>query len=151
MDDNRRREVRINPLFYTPLTSRSIEYVNRITSKLPPGSLRLGQAVTSITTTSSTPKVALRTASGHTEEYDRVILACHSKTALQLLENGGGATPEEKSILGGFGWTQNSIVLHSDTRALPKCRSAWSSWNYVTESEKGEKGRARKNSDRFAL
>ncbi|KIM22770.1 hypothetical protein M408DRAFT_28417 [Serendipita vermifera MAFF 305830] len=135
--------------------ARHIEYVSRVTSKLPSGALRLGKPVVSVTTARSEegafPKVILRTADGQSEEYDRVVLACHSGTALQILENGGGATPEEKSILGGFGWTQNRIVLHSDISALPKHRSAWSAWNYVTESEHTEKGTTKKNSDKFAL
>lgn len=64
-------------------------------------------------------KVILRTVSGHIEEYDHVIMASHSGTTLKILENGGQATPEEKAILGGFQWTHNPTVLHSDTSVGP--------------------------------
>jgi predicted NAD/FAD-binding protein len=90
--------------------------VNRVTSKLPKGALRLGSTVTAVSSKhiDGNPKVTIRTADGRTEEYDRVILACHSGTAVQLLSNSGQITPDEKLILGGFQWTQNRTVLHSD-------------------------------------
>jgi len=94
----------------------SIEYVKRVTSRLPVGALRLSSPVESIKTISvnGKSKVILKTTTGHVEEYDHVILACHSGTSLKILENGGMVTPEERSILGGFKWTWNPTVLHSD-------------------------------------
>ncbi|KAG8831028.1 hypothetical protein FRC17_003850 [Serendipita sp. 399] len=132
----------------------SIEYVRKITKALPPGQLHLSSPVVSISTSSSGKdhKVTLRTASGKTEVYDRVILACHSDTAVKILTNGGKITEEEKEILQGVKWSKNEIVLHNDTAALPNARSAWSSWNYVTTSEPGKNGKpGRANSDQFAL
>jgi predicted NAD/FAD-binding protein len=87
-----------------------------VTSKLPKGALKLGSTVTAVSSEhiDGKTKVSIRTADGRTEEYDRVILACHSGTATQLLSNSGQITPDERSILGGFQWTQNSVVLHSD-------------------------------------
>jgi predicted NAD/FAD-binding protein len=95
-----------------------------VTSKLPKGALRLGSTVTAVSSEhiNGQSKVAIRTADGRTEEYDHVILACHSGTAIQLLSNSGQITPDEKAILGGFQWTQNRVVLHSDisvSTALP--------------------------------
>ncbi|KAG8752513.1 hypothetical protein FRC14_006981 [Serendipita sp. 396] len=132
----------------------SIEYVRKVTKALPSGTLHMSSPVVSISTKSSGSKhqVTLRTASGKTEVYDRVILACHSDAAAKMLANGGMITEEEKEILGGVRWSKNEIVLHSDPAALPHAVSAWSSWNYVTTSEPGEKGKpGRANSDQFAL
>lgn len=61
------------------------------------------------------------------EHFDRVILACHSDQALKLLDQ---PTEQERSILGAIGYADNDVVLHTDTRLLPKRKLAWASWNY---------------------
>lgn len=61
------------------------------------------------------------------ERFDRVVLACHSDQALQLLEQ---PSDEEQAILGAIRYADNDVVLHTDTRLLPKRRLAWASWNY---------------------
>jgi predicted NAD/FAD-binding protein len=61
------------------------------------------------------------------EHFDRVIFACHSDQALQLLAQ---PTEQEQSILGAIGYADNDVVLHTDTRLLPKRKLAWASWNY---------------------
>ncbi|KIM25747.1 hypothetical protein M408DRAFT_330955 [Serendipita vermifera MAFF 305830] len=132
----------------------SINYVNKVISKLPPGALRLSTPVHSVrnSTVDGKHKVLLRTVSGHVEEYDHVIMATHSGTTLRILENGEQATADEKAILGGFQWTNNPTVLHSDTSALPTRKKAWCAWNYVTESEPPTALRpGRSNSDQFGL
>ena len=64
---------------------------------------------------------------GGTESFDKVIFACHSDQALALL-----ATPSaaERDILGALRYADNDVVLHTDTRLLPKRPLAWASWNY---------------------
>ncbi|GGD11555.1 NAD(P)/FAD-dependent oxidoreductase [Halopseudomonas salina] len=61
------------------------------------------------------------------ERFDKVILACHSDQALDLLAK---PTEQERSILGAIGYADNDVVLHTDTRLLPKRKLAWASWNY---------------------
>ena len=67
--------------------------------------------------------------SGNTQqgEFDQVIFACHSDQALALLAD---ASPGEQDILGQIPYEKNSVVLHTDTRLLPRRQSAWASWNY---------------------
>ncbi len=66
--------------------------------------------------------------SGSTEEqFDRVILACHSDQALDLLAD---ATPAEKDILGAVAYQPNVATLHTDTSVMPPNRRAWAAWNY---------------------
>jgi len=36
----------------------------------------------------------------------------------------------ESSVLSELPYSDNEVVLHTDTRLLPKKRLAWSSWNY---------------------
>jgi len=61
------------------------------------------------------------------ERFDKVVLACHSDQALQLL-----AVPSqaEREILGALPYADNEVVLHTDTRLLPSRRLARASWNY---------------------
>ncbi|KAJ4318081.1 hypothetical protein N0V94_004606 [Neodidymelliopsis sp. IMI 364377] len=69
---------------------------------------------------------------GIEEMFDEVILACHGDQARSVL--GSSATLEESSILSAFETTPNTAYLHSDLSLMPKRRSAWSAWNYLTTS-----------------
>jgi len=70
--------------------------------------------------------VTLHTRAGR-QRFDKVVFACHSDQALKLLAQ---PSPAEQEILGALPYADNDVVLHSDTRLLPKCRLAWASWNY---------------------
>lgn len=61
------------------------------------------------------------------ERFDKVVFACHSDQALKLLAEPSTA---EQSILGALPYADNEVVLHTDTRLLPKQKLAWASWNY---------------------
>jgi uncharacterized protein len=58
--------------------------------------------------------------------FDQVVLACHSDQALRLLADASAA---EHSILAAIPYTRNEVVLHTDTRLLPRNPRTWSSWN----------------------
>lgn len=62
------------------------------------------------------------------KEFDEVIFACHSDQALALL---AAPSPIQKEILGAMPYSSNEVVLHTDTRVLPKRKLAWASWNYL--------------------
>ena len=70
--------------------------------------------------------VLVRTAAGESTSFDRVVLACHSDTALRLLE---APTALESEILGAIPYQENEITIHTDPSILPRARRAWSSWN----------------------
>jgi predicted NAD/FAD-binding protein len=89
-------------------------YVDAITGSLPEGSLRLSTKVVSVKTMDS-GQMLLTTADGGMEEYDHVILACHSDTSLAILK-AGGVSEDEERILGGFRWSNNQAVLHTDEK-----------------------------------
>jgi len=59
--------------------------------------------------------------------FDEVVLACHSDQALKILLD---PTDREHQILGAMPYTDNQVVLHTDSRILPRNRRAWASWNY---------------------
>lgn len=83
----------------------------------------------------STPVEAVRRVEGGVriasargaELFDEVIFACHSDTALRILQD---ADAMEESLLRAFPYSRNRVVLHTDPSVLPRRRRAWASWNY---------------------
>jgi predicted NAD/FAD-binding protein len=69
------------------------------------------------------------------EIFDEVVLACHGDQAREL--TAAFATTEDSEILGAFETTPNTAYLHSDLSLMPRRRSAWSAWNYLTTSKSG--------------
>lgn len=65
---------------------------------------------------------------GTSEQFDQLILACHADQALHLLHD---ASKTEEAVLSALPWRNNSVVLHTDTRFLPRTRRTWASWNYL--------------------
>jgi predicted NAD/FAD-binding protein len=76
--------------------------------------------------------VVVRTAKGDVERFDYVVFACHSDQALAILEE---PTPQESEILGAFPYQANEVVLHTDTRMLPRAPRARAAWNYHALAE----------------
>ncbi|MDU8357226.1 MULTISPECIES: NAD(P)/FAD-dependent oxidoreductase [Pseudomonas] len=70
--------------------------------------------------------VTVHSAAG-SERFDKVVFACHSDQALKMLAQPSAA---EQEILGALPYAENDVVLHTDTRLLPKRPLAWASWNY---------------------
>jgi predicted NAD/FAD-binding protein len=69
----------------------------------------------------------------HVEEFDEVVLACHSDQALALLAD---PSSEESAILSAMPYNENSVVLHTDISLLPKRKKAWASWNYQLSADR---------------
>jgi predicted NAD/FAD-binding protein len=44
-------------------------------------------------------------------------------------------SPAERDVLGALPYQSNEVILHTDTRLLPRNRKTWSSWNYSLGSE----------------
>jgi uncharacterized protein len=105
------------------VTGGSRSYVDAIGARLG-DALRLGAGVRSIRR--SDDGVELRVGD-RVERFDRVVVATHADQALALLED---PTPEERRVLGGFSYTTNEAVLHTDSRFLPRASAARASWNY---------------------
>jgi len=69
--------------------------------------------------------VRVRT-SGGSERFDEIILAVHADEALAMLSD---ATREERDVLSAMPFQPNEVVLHTDTRLLPRRRRCWAAWN----------------------
>lgn len=87
------------------------------------GTLRLGARVTRVR---RSPGPAVHTAEG-AERFDRVVLATHADTALELIED---PTRDEHELLGPWTYQPNVVLLHTDPSLMHPDRRLWASWNY---------------------
>jgi predicted NAD/FAD-binding protein len=81
------------------------------------------------------------TVNDQVHQFDEVIFACHSDQALRLLdlESFEQQYSEHLSkVLGAIPYSDNDVVLHTDTSVLPKRPLAWASWNYLIKGSKDE-------------
>ena len=102
----------------------SARYVDKITASYRQR-IRLRTPVESVRRTPA--GVFVKPAGGEAERFDRVFFACHSDQALRLLVD---ANATERAVLGPMRYQRNHVLLHTDTRVLPKRRLAWAAWNY---------------------
>jgi predicted NAD/FAD-binding protein len=80
-------------------------------------------------------KAILRTTSGKTEIFDKLIFACHADQALRILEE---PTTLEQRLLSPFRYQKNMATVHCDESVMPKNKKTWSSWNYRVEERNGQ-------------
>ncbi len=71
--------------------------------------------------------VKLKDAKDSIYDFDKVILASHADQTLKILVD---AREEEREVLSLFPYGANRATLHTDDSVMPKCKRAWSSWNY---------------------
>jgi predicted NAD/FAD-binding protein len=107
----------------------SRNYVDKLLAAIP--SRRLATPVTSITRGAPGAR-SVRVATAHgAEQYDHVVLACHSDESLRLLDD---ARADERSVLEAVRYQPNRAVLHTDASCLPVARKAWSAWKYQSNA-----------------
>jgi predicted NAD/FAD-binding protein len=99
-------------------------YVDRIVAVL--SDVRLSSPVRRVRRRLDSVEVS--TDSVHGERFDQVVLACHSEQALSLLADASG---EEARLLRSIRYQANRVLLHTDTRLMPRRRRAWAAWNYI--------------------
>jgi len=78
-------------------------------------------------------KVQLHFENGIEQEFDEVVIACHSDQALALLND---ATEDEANVLSDMPYSKNSVILHTDKNLLPDRKAAWASWNYQLSADR---------------
>ncbi|NNE95700.1 MAG: FAD-dependent oxidoreductase [Acidimicrobiales bacterium] len=98
-------------------------YVDAIAERFP-GEIRRATPVRSVARDDDGVVV---TTDGGIERFDRLVLACHSDQALDLLVD---PSPEEKEVLGAIRYQPNRATLHTDTELLSPIPATWSAWNY---------------------
>ena len=115
-----------HPQWYT-VTGGSREYVTRLSAAFK-DRIRLNCGAKSISRADS--KVIVHDMTGKSEIYDAVVFGCHGDEALSLLAD---PTTDEQRVLGGFSYQPNQVIVHSDTSFMPKRKSAYASWIYLSD------------------
>ncbi|HEY4190328.1 MAG TPA: FAD-dependent oxidoreductase [Candidatus Limnocylindrales bacterium] len=101
----------------------SAAYVRALVAALPMGTMRTGAGVTEVVRDPF--GVTVVTPRGR-ERFDAVVMATHADEALRLISD---ADVIERRVLGGFEYSTNAVVLHTDERLLPANPRARASWN----------------------
>lgn len=99
------------------------QYVEAIAAQLP--DVRTHAAVTRVTSTGRQLEVS--TGRG-AEQFDHVVLACHTDQAAHIL---AGNFPDQCAALSGITYQSNAAIVHTDRRLLPDRPRAWGAWNYL--------------------
>ncbi len=114
----------------------SMAYVDRLIAALPAGTVRSDDPVVDVVRDER--GVIVRTHAGFIGRFDAVVMATHADDALTLLHD---ADAQERAALDAFAYSENQVVLHTDTRLLPRQPAAWASWN-VDQRDCGRPGEA---------
>ena len=107
-------------------------YVDRMLADME-AQLRLSAPAEAVTR--APDGVRVKAAGEAAERFDSVVFACHADTALALLKDGRA---DEKRILSQARFQRNRLVLHTDSRLMPRRRVCWSSWVYLASSRPDE-------------
>jgi len=126
-----------HPQWYT-VSGGSREYIKLLTAQFS-DKIKLNTAVQSVKRHQD--GVTIITDNGQSEEFAKVIFACHADQAITMLDK---PTPEENKIIGAFTYQSNKIVVHSDLNFMPSDKSCWASWVYLSDKKYD-------NSDMLAL
>ncbi|MGH1369866.1 MAG: NAD(P)/FAD-dependent oxidoreductase [Maritimibacter sp.] len=109
----------------------SIEYVKRLEAALIARGCQLHTNTPVHEVERSVSEVTITAGDRPAQQFDEIILACHSDQALAIL--GEGASEPERAALGNIRYQTNKAVLHSDPRQMPKRKDCWSSWAYRSQ------------------
>jgi len=111
----------------------SRSYVEAMGQALGP-QVRLGRRVHAVRRNDHGVTVTCETGEQH--DFDHVVLATHADDSQRMID---GPTDLDRELLGAFAYADNEAVMHTDVRAMPRRRAAWSSWNYLARSTAGQK------------
>ncbi|PVH84876.1 FAD/NAD(P)-binding domain-containing protein [Cadophora sp. DSE1049] len=117
------------------LKQGSKSYIDAVMNDIPSDRVFVNSPV-QLVNNNANGRVNVHLRDGGIDTFDHVILATHGDQALSIL--GSSATKEEKAVLSCFKTSRNEVVLHSDIKLMPRKRSAWSSWNYMTLSSQSK-------------
>ncbi|GJM02109.1 MAG: cyclopropane-fatty-acyl-phospholipid synthase [Rhodomicrobium sp.] len=126
------------PQWHT-VTGGSHSYIRRLLDATD-CELRLNTKISTITREKKLWK--LTDTSGASEQFDHVILACHSTQAASLLKQGCLKSEQQQSALqkliselSNIKFQTNQVITHLDKSLMPKNRAAWASWNYLQQRD----------------
>jgi len=122
----------VRPLAWRTVVGGSRRYVDALIGELRGRERFALELATPVAAIARDARGVTLVAHGREQRYDRVILATHADTALALLAE---PSADERRVLGGFRYSENRTVLHTDRRFLPRRPAAHAAWNYVADRD----------------
>jgi predicted NAD/FAD-binding protein len=110
----------------------SKEYVQRAVNALKDDGIKIRQEQVLSCVRSPSAKsqqIQLRLINGEVVTFDKVVFACHSDEALEILSE---PSVQEKEILSAVAYTKNLAYVHEDRQLLPHLPLVWAAWNYTS-------------------
>ncbi len=102
-------------------------YVEKALEKIPKKNLNLPV----LKLTPDQGRVLVQTARGQ-QEFDYAFICSHPPETLKMIE---GVSDELSDVLSNFKYQPNSATVHTDRSILPKQKSAWAAWNYLSDKQ----------------
>ena len=115
----------------------SIEYVTRLAADLKTRGVTIRAATPVRGVHREAGAVTVHAAGMAPAEFDQVVFACHSDTALRLLN---APAPAERAALSAIRYQDNRAVLHRDISQMPRRRPCWAAWNHIARTKGPETG-----------
>ena len=113
----------------------SVEYVRRLAQDLRVRGVASRPATPVQAVTRGIGGVQVKAYGAPTEAFDQVIFACHSDTALRLLQD---PTTTETAALSAIRYQDNRAILHRDEAQMPRRKRCWAAWNYLSDGNAQE-------------
>ena len=112
------------------ITNGSQAYVKKIIDNFS-GILEIKNGVKSVTRCAN--GIIINAENGKENKFDHAIIATHPDEATKILHK---PNKDEINILNKIRYEKSHAFLHTDHKAMPKNKSAWSSWNYKSSKNK---------------
>lgn len=127
MDNHRMLQLRDRPVWRV-VEGGSSRYLQAFTDRFR-GRICTGIAIREVRRRSVGVDVRWDGGAGH---FDAVVLACHTDQGLAMLSD---ASLAERQVLGSIRYARNHVLVHTDSRLMPRRRQAWSSWNALAGAD----------------
>ncbi len=123
------------PVQWQTVSGGAKTYVEALVTKLKEGGVKFYTDVTNLKINRLNNSVNLQWENDKWAKFDQVILATNPKIAKNLIQD---ISIEEVNALTAFRYQKNNIIVHSDTRFLPKKVSDWSYFNVAYDIHKND-------------
>lgn len=121
------------PLQWYTVQGGSKVYVEKLVNELKKANINFAPKATKV---ERADKITITDTNNSTQEFDKLVFACHSTEVLELLDKPSDA---EKNLISAIKYQPNSVILHTDESIMPKRKAAWSSWNYLSAETKDKR------------
>ncbi|QIW09618.1 FAD-dependent oxidoreductase [Francisella sp. LA112445] len=121
------------PVQWYTVKGGSKTYVDKIIKELESANVKFAPMAKVV---SRSDKISITDNQNSINEFDKVVFACHSNEVLELLDD---PNQNEKELISAIKYQPNTVILHTDDAIMPKRKTAWSSWNYLSAETKDKR------------